>query len=292
MESITDDSPLIVVLGPTASGKTSISLRLAQHFDGEIIAADSRTIYRGMDIGTAKPSTEERAQIRHHLLDSVNPDESYSVADFQQQAMRAIDDIHARGKVPFLVGGTGLYIDSVIYGFGFRGPADPQQRAYLNSLDVEALQALLRDKSIPLPPNSRNPRHLIRAIETEGAIPAKQQLRPRTLVLGLLPDADVLQAAIAKRADKMIADGLVDEARGLADKYGWDAPGLRHTPAYMIMRQCIAGAITLAQAKALLIRSDRQYAKRQRTWFKRDKNITWISNPDKAVDIVTTFLNK
>ena len=291
MESVTDNTPLIVLLGPTASGKTTLSLQLAQQFDGEIIAADSRTIYRNMDLGTAKPTKAEQRLVPHHLLDILDPDQPFSVARFQDLAGQAIADIAGRGKLPMLVGGSGLYIDSVIYGFTFRGAADPQLRAELEDLPVDELQQRLAERSIPLPANDRNPRHLVRALETGGELPSRQPLRPNTLVIGLSVEKEQLEANIRERADAGLRAGLVDEARGLAGQYGWDAPGLQ-APAYQAVRTYLEGGASLDEAREQLIRSELQYTKRQKTWFKRDPNISWISKPEEAVELVTTFLNK
>src|SRR5688572_25180412 len=170
------DTPLIVILGPTASGKSALALGLAKQFGGEIIAADSRTVYRGMDIGTAKPSVEEQRQVRHHLIDVVSPDGPFTVADFQRLAFDAIADIGARAKTPLLVGGSGLYIDAVIYNFSFREPSNGLGRSKLQMLSVDQLQELLEEQGIPLPENKKNPRHLIRALETAGEVPQRQAL--------------------------------------------------------------------------------------------------------------------
>lgn len=291
MGSVADNPPLVVILGPTASGKTALAIELAQRFNGEIIAADSRTVYRGMDIGTAKPTPAERAALTHHLLDVVAPNESFTVADFQRLANAAIIDIAARAKLPFLVGGSGLYIDAVVYNFSLRGGPDLEKRAELQSLDVEALQRMLQERGIPLPENDRNPRHLIRALETDGAVPARDSLRPHTLLLGLDADREALRAKITQRVDAMLAAGFVDEVRSLAQQYGWDAPALQ-APGYRAFRQYLEGAIDLNQAKQLFVQNDLQYAKRQKTWFRRNNDIHWISKTEEAVELIATLLNK
>lgn len=291
MGSIADNPPLVVILGQTASGKSALAIRLAGMFNGEIIAADSRTIYKGMDIGTAKPDAVDRQIIRHHLLDIVRPDEPFTVAEFQARANAAISDITIRGKLPFLVGGSGLYIDAVIYGFSFRTPGEESQRKELQTLNVSELQGLLEEEGIDLPENKDNPRHLIRALETRGELPTRSPLRPHTLVIGLMKDRDELQARISDRVDEMISNGFVDEVKHLSEQYGWDAPALQ-APGYKAFRMYLAGQATLESAKQQFIQYDLQYAKRQKTWFKRNKDIIWISNAEEAVDLVTTFLNK
>ncbi|HJQ08528.1 MAG TPA: tRNA (adenosine(37)-N6)-dimethylallyltransferase MiaA [Candidatus Saccharimonadales bacterium] len=291
MESGADNSPLVVIVGQTASGKTALAIELATRFNGEVVAADSRTVYRGMDIGTAKPTLEERALVPHHLIDIIEPNEPFTVADFKHLADKAIKDIVSRGKLPLLVGGSGLYVDAVIYNFQFRTPSDLTKRAYLQTLSVQELQNLLQTRDLPLPHNASNPRHLIRAIETKGAPSLRHALRPGILLMGLAPEKEELTRRIMRRVDGMFAQGLIDEARRLNKKYSWDLPALQ-TPGYKTFRRYLAGEAPLDGAREECIRSHIQYAKRQKTWFKRDKNIIWISKSEEAVDLVTTLLNK
>jgi tRNA dimethylallyltransferase len=244
-----------------------------------------------MDIGTAKPTAEERQQVPHHLLDVLPPNRQFTAADFQRLASIAITDIAARGHAPFLVGGSGLYIDAFLYGFTFRGGANPVQRQALQVLSVEELQQLLHERGIPLPENQRNPRHLIRALETGGATPQRGSLRPHTLLLGLDPGREALRQTIIQRVDAMVAAGFIDEVRSLAEAYGWDAPGLQ-APGYRAFRGYIDGHLSLDEAKQLFVQNDMQYAKRQMTWFRRNADIHWISKMDEAVELVTTLLNK
>jgi tRNA dimethylallyltransferase len=291
MEPDAADPPLVVVLGPTASGKTALALQLAEQFGGEIIAADSRTVYQWMDIGTAKPTVEERRRVPHHLLDVLPPDMQFTAADFQRMARAAIVQIAGNGNVPFMVGGSGLYIDAVVYGFSFRGEPDPTQREQLQALSVEDLQERLAEQGLPLPENSRNPRHLIRALETDGALPQRGRLRPRTVLIGLNPGREVLRQKITARVDAMVEAGFVEEVRMLADRFGWQAPGLL-APGYRAFRQYLAGEATLEESKRLFVQYDMQYAKRQMTWFRRNPDIHWLSKMEEAVALVTTLLNK
>ncbi len=291
MEPITNYPPLVVILGQTASGKSAMAMELARRFNGEIIAADSRTVYRGMDIGTAKPSKVDQRQVRHHLLDIVNPNQRFSVADFQQRAFEAIDDVASRGKVPFLVGGSGLYIDAVIYNFRFRKQPDPDERKKLERLTVSELQRLLRQQDIPLPANEHNPRHLIRTLETAGEVGRRTKLRPKTLVIGLAKSAADLESAIRTRIDRMVEGGFAAEVASLLSQYGSEWPALQ-APGYIEFREYLAGQLTLDEATQQFVRAHLQYAKRQMTWFKRSKDIIWISKTEDAVDLVTTFLNK
>ncbi len=285
-----DTPPLVAIVGETASGKSSLAMELALQFNGEIICADSRTIYKGMDIGTAKPSAEERAAVPHHLLDVIDPSQSFSAAEFKTRAMAAVTDIASRGKVPFLVGGTGLYIDSVLYDFAFRPPADPALRAILSTESVETLQEIVRARGIPMPENNRNPRHLVRAIETGGEQSSRSSLRPNTLILGLAIDRERLITNVALRVGAMIDAGFIDEVRTLAAMYGWDAPGLQ-APGYQDFRPYIAGTCSLEEAKAAFVHKHLQLAKRQRTWFRRNADIRHICKKEEAVDLITTLLN-
>jgi tRNA dimethylallyltransferase len=288
-----NDPPLIVIAGETASGKTALAIKLAQQFNGEIICADSRTIYKGMDIGTAKPTAEERAAVPHHLLDVVSPAQPFTVADFKELALAAIKDISARGRIPFLVGGTGLYIDAVVYDFDFTNPPNPQERARLQAMTIQELQQEIQNKGYDLPKNIQNPRHLARVIETEGRIasPQNTELRPNTLVIGLTIDKDILKRKLAARVEHMIAEGFTDEVRALFAEYPSDTPALQST-GYKAFRRYLTGKISLEQAKADFVRNDFQLAKRQRTWFKRNKSIHRLRKQEEIEDLITTFLNK
>jgi tRNA dimethylallyltransferase len=291
VESQPDRTPLVAIVGETASGKSALALRLAERFNGEIIAADSRTVYRGMDIGTAKPSAEERARIRHHLLDIAAPDTQVTAAEFKRLAQEVIRDITARGKLPFLVGGSGLYIDAVIYDFTFAPKANDAERAKWQQLSVEELQVELSERGIPLPTNSRNPRHLIRQLETRGVEVSRGPLRQDILLIGVCAEREALRTKILQRVDAMVKNGLVEEVRSLAQKYGWSAPGLQ-APGYKAFHEYIDGQIDLEAAKQRFVHNDMQLAKRQRTWFRRNKSIHWIWKEAEAVDLITTFLNK
>ena len=252
--------PLVVVVGETASGKSATAIELAQKINGEIICADSRTIYKGMDIGTAKPSAAERELIPHHLLDLIEPDQKFSAAEFKRLANKTIDDIHARDKTPILVGGSGLYIDAIIFDYQF---------------DHESAE---RD--------SQNPRHLKAAVHATS-----HTLRINTSLYGISLEREVLKDRIKKRVDDMLEAGLLREVKSLSEKYGWDAPGL-NAPAYKAFRPYLEGRISLDGAKALFAKYDLELAKRQRTWFKRNKRIQWLNDRSKIVDIATTKLNK
>jgi len=287
---------LLVIVGQTATGKSALALDLAERLGGEIICADSRTVYKEMTIGTAKPSAADQARVPHWGLDLVSPSERFTVADFKTYANRAIRDIQSRGKLPIMVGGSGLYIDAVLYDFQLRPVAEPALRAELEALSVDQLQARLAALGLPLPENARNPRYLMRAIETADApagTGARSMLRSNTTILGLELDRDILAERITARVEQMVADGLVAEITQLASKYGWDVQALQ-APGFRAFRKYIEGAETLDEAKAEFVRNDRALAKRQRTWFRRNKSIHWLVTEDKlaeAVDIATTLLD-
>jgi tRNA dimethylallyltransferase len=287
-------TPLICVVGETASGKSALALRLAQQFDGEVICGDSWTVRREMDIGTAKPTAQDRALVPHHLLDIVGPDEDFTAAVFKRLAQAAIEDISARGKLPVMVGGTGLYIDSVLYDFGFLAAGDRGARAELNNLSVTELLKKVHDLGLVTDNvDTHNKRRLIRLIETDGAIPTRQELRENTFIIGLKTDREILQRRIISRVDTMLTDGLEDEVQTLSDRYGWEAEGLKGV-GYAQWREYFAGAQSLPETRQKIIKANLDLAKRQRTWFKRNKSIRWFTTPVKWLDIVdsvTTFLN-
>lgn len=291
MESSTDNPALIVIIGPTASGKSQIAMHIAQHFGGEIIAADSRTIYRGMDIGTAKPTVDDRNAVPHYMIDIVAIDEAFTVADFKPRAETCITEIAQRGKLPILVGGTGLYIDSVLFNFDFQKPGDPMQRKELAKLSVEELQERLHVAGISLPENSRNPRHLIRRLETGDVTPQVRVLRQNTLVIGMEVDPEVLRLHIAARVQSMFARGLEQEVRELVTKYGWEHKPLQ-TIGYQEFKPYFEGVQTIAETQAQILQNTISYAKRQRTWFARNKSIHWCTEQVQVEDLITTFLSK
>lgn len=283
---------LLVILGPTASGKTALALDIARSFNGEIIAADSRTVYKGIDIATAKPTREEQALVPHHLLDVVSPDEPFSAAQFKERANKAICDIQKRNKLPILVGGTGLYIDSVVYDFHFSGPADPAFRAALEQKTIEDLQTLIMQQNLPMPENAKNKRYLIRALERGHDVPAKKDMKPGTLMVGILPERDILRQRIKARVQAMVKAGLIDEIQCVARAYGWDAPSLQ-TPGFKAFRLMSEGILTETEACVAFAANDWQLARRQMTWFHRhDDDIHWFSDPDSAQQYIESRLKK
>lgn len=287
-------SPLLVIVGETASGKTALSLELAQRFNGEIICADAWTVRKHVDIGTAKPSIEERKLMPHHLIDVVEPDEDFTAAVFKRLANETISDIASRGKLPIMVGGTGLYVDGVLYDFNFLPAGDRKAREELNRLSIAKLLEKIEYSKLELGDvDIRNKRRLIRLIETKGLRPTRQALRPDTFIIGLKTDRAVIEQRIITRLDGMLAAGLEDEVRRLAERYGWEAEALKGI-GYAQWRDYFAGTQSLPETRQKIIKATFEFAKRQRTWFKRNKSIHWFDTPvnlDDIVDSVTTFLN-
>jgi tRNA dimethylallyltransferase len=283
-------NPLIVIVGETASGKSDLAIEFAQKYDGEIICADSRTIYQGMDIGTAKPSKEDQQKVPHYFLDIIEPNQTYSAAQFKQDVLKLLEDMKTRGKLPIMVGGSGLYVDSVIFDYQF-SEIDMKKRDELNNVSLEELQKRALDLGIEeTEVDFKNRRHLQRAVEAEKVLKNSQQLRPNTLLIGLKLDREVLEHRIKSRVDAMIEEGLVDEVKILGEKYGWASEAMSGI-GYRVMGQYIRGEITLEEAKQKLVQGDLNLAKRQRTWFKRNKYIHWIDNSKSADTLVKTFLS-
>lgn len=283
--------PLIVITGPTASGKSGLALELAEKYSGEIICADSRTIYKGMDIGTAKPSAEEQLRIPHHILDVVQPNERFTAADFQRLARAAITDIRKRGKVPFLVGGTGLYIDSVMLDYAFGVDTDLHKRKLLETKSVEELLTLIKDQHIELPENALNKRHLIRALDQKG-LNKSRKTNPTvdTYVVSIATDKKILEQRIRERADGIFEVGVFDEARWLGEQYGWEAEAMTGN-IYPILREVLKGDISVEEAKERFVIRDRQLAKRQVTWLKRHNFVHWFS-VDEARQEISDLLDR
>jgi len=284
-------SPLVAIVGPTASGKSALAMQIAQAHNGEIIAADSRTIYRGLDIGTAKPTPQDQAQVPHHLLDIKDPDEPFSAAEFKLLATKAIDDITRRDKLPILVGGSGLFVDAVLFDYRFGPMADPIKRKRLQELSVEQLQDMCRGKHIALPINDHNKRHLVRAIELGGLLQQHQALRRNTIVVGITTNKETLRRSIEKRAHDMLATGVADEVRRMGRQYHWRGEALKGN-IYRAFRGVVEGKQSPEEALDMFIKSDMALAKRQMTWFRRNPHIIWSEDPEELVRTAGTFLDQ
>ena len=269
------EPPLVVIVGPTASGKTALAIRLAKRYDGEVICADSRTVYRDMDIGTAKPTPEEQADVPHWGLDMVDPGQRFTAADFKQYALHKVAEIKARGRIPFIVGGTGLYIDGVLFDYEFGEGYDPTRRSQLEALTIEKLYDYCHDNNITLPGNDRNKRYIIRAIE-QGGINRKRRTTPieDTIVVGIATVRNELRTRMQHRSEQMLANGVVDEAIILGKKYGWKNEAMTGN-VYPLVKSYLDGQITYDDIKDKNTTLDWQLAKRQMTWFRRNPYIYW-----------------
>jgi tRNA dimethylallyltransferase len=284
--------PLVVLVGPTAVGKTEVAIDLAEALDAEIVSADSRYLYRGMDIGTAKPSPEEQASVPHHLIDVTTPDRPWTLAQFQAAAYEAIEAIRARGRLALLVGGTGQYVRAMVEGWRVpTGEPDAGLRRELESLLarkgigalVERLEAVDPDSARRI--DLMNPRRVIRALEVAlrtGASFVAQRRRsspPYPIrMLGLTRSRAELYDRIDSRVDRMIADGLVEEVRCLTERgYGWELPAMSAI-GYRQIGEYLRGECSLEEAVRRIKRATRQFVRRQANWFKADDPaIRWFN---------------
>ena len=267
--------PVVVIVGPTASGKTDLAIKTALRYDGEVICADSRTIFQDMDIGTAKPTITERQGVAHWGLDLRKPGERFSAAEFQAYAKLAIDDIQSRGKLPIVVGGTGLYVDSLIFDYDFPEQIDDKQRGKLEAMSVEILYKYCIDNNIIITSNHKNKRHLISAIaQSNQEVKRSITFQQNFIVVGIATDKPTLRNNIVTRTEHMFESGVVDEARMLGEKYGWDGEAMTGN-IYPIIRQYLNGEVSRDQAKQAFCDRDWQLAKRQMTWFRRNPYIIW-----------------
>lgn len=282
---------VLVIVGPTASGKSSLAVALCQRLgSAEIINADSMQLYRGMDVGTAKITAEEQHEVRHHLLDVLDVTEPASVAEFQQWARREIDDCHARGVTPVVVGGSSLYIRAVIDRLDFPGTdADVRARwqAELDARGPEALHALLAEQDPEaagqiLPSNGRRIVRALEVIELTGepfvaTLPPFESTYSDLTLIGLDVPRDVLDARIAERVDRMWAAGLVDEVRSLLPRGLAEGPTASRALGYRQVLQYLGGEITEAEARDATIAGTRAFARRQDRLFRKDPRITWLA---------------
>ncbi|MDE3076041.1 MAG: tRNA (adenosine(37)-N6)-dimethylallyltransferase MiaA [Chloroflexota bacterium] len=264
---------LVAIVGPTATGKSAFALRLAGGLTGAvIISADSRQVYRGLDIGTAKPTAEERGRVRHELIDVVDADQSFSLANYQRLAYQAID----RAEKPFLVGGTGLYLQAVLDGFVLpAAPPDPELRS--SDLPTAELLERLRalDPAAAEGIDAANRRRLLRALERAGRGQPARWPRYRDLRIGLTAPREVLYRRSDQRVDSMLEQGWLDEVRALLRHYPPGLPALTGL-GYSELAEHVSGRLSLAEAVDLVKRRTRQFIKRQLTWFRRDQRIHWF----------------
>ena len=299
--SIRDSSAaLVAIVGPTAVGKTAVAVALAAEFDAEIVSADSRQVYRGLDIGTAKPTAAERAQVTHHVIDVAPANcTSYSVAVWRENAAHAIQDILARGKRPWLVGGTGFYVQAIVQGLKLPDvPPQPKLRAELEeALQAEGIGTLVArlqhlDPVAAAQIDLRNPRRLIRALEvclvSGKPFSAQRAKRPPpypVLQIGLRTDRDTLYQRIDQRVDAMLADGFAAEVEALLDQgITTDLPSMQ-SAGYRPLAGYVQGSCTLEEAVQQTKYATHQLAKRQETWFRKQKGIQWIKIGTDAMEV-------
>ena len=271
---------LIVIEGTNASGKSGLGVALAREFGGEIVSADSRQVYAGMDLGSGKITPEEMNGVPHHLLDVRKPGEFFSMADFQALAYEAIDGILARGKVPFLVGGTGLYVDSVTEGYVLSDKKpDPALRAHLETFDTPALYGMLKEKIPDTDIDPRNRHRVMRALEKleagdEG--PAPRQPRYETLKFGVTWPREILKERIDERLERRLEQGMTEEVRRMLDEGVSEEFLVKLGLEYKYLTWYLTGKIGYEQMKEELSAAIKRFAKRQMTWFRKDPAIIWL----------------
>jgi len=301
----TPDKRIVCIVGPTACHKTELSVQLALKTEGEIVSADSVQVYRGMDIGSAKPDFSERQGVLHHLLDCVSIDEAdFSVSRYRTLAMRAIDDMHARGRTPIVVGGSGLYVNALTHPLGFAIPANANVRARIAAeFDHDPGAAYERLKKLDSPTAARlhpnDKKRVVRALEVAECAgrplssfgvdfhnEAGENAPYEPLLIGLSMDRAALYRRIERRVERMFEAGLLEEARRIYDEgYGMRLPAMQSI-GYRQLFAYFAGDCTLEEARESIQRDTRRFAKRQMTWFRRDGRIRWydVTNYDETAD--------
>ena len=288
---------IIVIIGPTAVGKTALSFKLAERFQTELVSADAYQVYKGMDIGTAKATKDELATYRHHLIDIIEPNEDFSAAAFQEAARTTIEDLHERGKIPILVGGTGLYVQSLLEGYEFKAKRHSKEErqaasSRIAALSEEELKAYITEKTGYEPPdwhellsNSHRLVRLVGAIEKgEGAAAVMPQKAGGPLyhafVIGLSLSRQVLYERIEKRIDAMIEAGWIDEVQQLLQDGVLPEAQAMKAIGYKELVLYLDGQLSLEAASELIKKRTRHFAKRQMTWFKRMPYIRWYEKDD------------
>ena len=283
---------MIAIVGPTASGKSAAALKVAEARGGEIVSCDSVQVYRGLDVGTAKPTAAERARVPHHVIDVVAPDEPFSAARYAELADRAIAEVRARGREPIVCGGTGLYLRALRFGLFDAPPRDAALRERLYD-EERARPGALHARLGAVDPESAarlQPRDLVRvvrALEVEAltGVPlsrhhaAHAPVERHVMQVLVLDPRAALDARIAARADAMLAAGLLDETRALVARYGGELPALASV-GYRESVAHLAGRLTLAELAPAIVRATRRYARRQRTWFRKEPGARWFADED------------
>lgn len=283
-----DEPKLVVILGQTATGKTDLAIDVAKKYNGEIICADSLTVYEGMDIGAAKPSKEQQKEVKHHLLDIIEPSDSYNVVDFKTDCIKTIDEIRRSGKLPIIVGGSGMYIDALIYDYQFRSSTD------LDISDMSTEQKLeLAQKLYPKEFNEINTGNIRRIEQLLTRGPSKNNDRDSIKIpckiIGLKLDKLTLKQNIEKRTQSMLNNGFVQEVKKLQNKYGEDCAALYST-GYAQVNDFLKGMIKESELKDNIVTATLKLAKKQATWFKRNQDIEWVGNKNDAIKALEKYL--
>jgi tRNA dimethylallyltransferase len=296
--------PIVAVVGATASGKTGLSLDLAERLGGEIVNTDAMAVYRGMDIGTAKPTTAERRGIPHHLLDVLSVREPLTVAEFQRTARSVIDELRARGAVPVLVGGSALYTRAILDRFEFPG-TDADVRARLDAEHAEVGPAELHRRLAGLDPEAaerilpENGRRVVRALEVieitgrpfSASLPRMEYVDPASAQVGVDIDRPTLDERIERRVERMFADGFVAEVAGLLDDGLAEGRTAARAIGYPEVTAYLAGELSLDEARERTVTATRRFARRQDAWFRKDPRITWVryDDPERVEDALAAI---
>ena len=297
---------VIVICGPTASGKTALSIELAKKINGEIVSADSMQIYKDMNIGSAKVTNEEMQGIKHYMIDCVSPDERFSVADYKTNAKNAIEEIIKKGKTPIVVGGTGLYIDALIYEIEYKDiKIDENYRKELQEIEKNQGLEVLYKKALEIDPKAmekisqNDSKRIMRVLEiykATGKNKTEQEAESRLKeipydykVFALTMDRDKLYERINKRVDIMIENGLIDEVKNLLEKYS-EFPTAMQGLGYKEVRDYLQEKITKDEMIEKIKQESRRYAKRQLTWFRKNKQTIWLNSLEKIDDNINIIL--
>ena len=289
---------LIVIAGTNASGKSALAVELAARFGGEVVSADSRQVFRRLDLGSGKITKEEMRGVPHHLIDVCDPGDFFSMADFQRLAYAAIDDILARGRVPFLAGGTGLYIDAVAEGYELSDRApDLRLRAHLETFDTPALYAMLKEKLPDTAIDPKNRNRVMRALERLAADdyhPGRRTPRYETLKLGVTWPREVLKQRIDERLEKRLAAGMVQEVQALLEENISTEFLMKLGLEYRYLTRYLMGELSHGQMVEELGSAIKRFAKRQMTWFRREEGMHWLEMEKdpaaQAVALIEAFL--
>lgn len=291
---------LIVIMGTNASGKSGLGVELAARYGGEVVSADSRQVFRGLDLGSGKITPEETRGVPHHLIDVCGPGEFFSMADFQRLAYAAIDGILERGRLPFLVGGTGLYVDAVAEGYELsQVEPDLQLRAHLETFETPDLYAMLKEKLPDTDIDPKNRNRVMRALERLAADdfhPGRRAPRYEALKLGVTWDRETLKARIDERLERRLRAGMVEEVRGLLNAGVSGEFLMKLGLEYRYLTRYIQGEITYDQMVTELGNAIKKFAKRQMTWFRREENLHWLDMENdpvsQAAALIDAFLEK